>query len=818
MPFLIFLAIEQEPVADANEDFRQIARYTQRKYAEWTAPESTVFVRCQYQHIDTSPARTYCLQVSLRTSRAGWTGQKARQDPDTLCLQHMVAHRPRASFRSVFVCLQIRLQAGTVGYLHIAYHDNRPACQGTARASLAARLQHGSQVKARHSERENIMRRNLLFGILIIILGMGLVACGASGAADPEEEPMAEEEMQDTDGDMPMTRYHQAPMLNEAVTSGALPPVDDRLPQDPLVIEPVESIGSYGGTWRRLDNSDGMGLTRQVMFVEPFLKWHRDANGMRPNLAESWAYNDEGTELTVNFRKGIRWSDGEPLNVDDYLFWWNDLVMDEDVPVAAPNGTIFQGEPMQVAKVDDFTLHFTFPIPAPLFMEQHSRGHYHSAAFVVPEHFLKDFHPAYSDATENDELLAYYDIGSRLQKTDMPMFSPWIPVEFTSGQTAVFERNPYYWKVDPEGNQLPYIDRMVVDIVASTSFTESVALKTIAGEVDLQVRDIAPKDVPLILENAEAGNYQVYFWNRGDYSWPWLILKYDYDDEAIVDLFYNDAFRRGLSHAIDRERINEIVSLGLGKARSFALSPESPEFQTERGQQVYEAWATAYAAHDPALAQALLDEAGVTDQDGDGFRDMPNGDPLELVVHVSVSDQNSVDAMDLIKEDWAEVGIQMVLNAVEWSVIMEEGENRGIMIHAWGSAAAWGLVSAATVWTPVESVSYALGGIHVGRYYQTGGADGIAPRAGSALEKLQNAYTQLITIVDPVEREARLLDAYQIHIDDGPVSIGIVGEHISPLVVKNNFHNVPETGGIVASWDLGFPGSADPEQFYMTAE
>ncbi len=661
------------------------------------------------------------------------------------------------------------------------------------------------------------MRRNRLCWLLTMVLSVGLVAC-AGGEATPaaEESQMATEaEMAEA---MPESQYSQAPMLNAAVLDGALPPVDERVPQDPLVVQPVSEVGTYGGTWRRLDNNDNLGLTRQVIFVEPFLKWHRDANGMRPNLAESWEYNAEGTELTVNFRQGIRWSDGDPLNVDDYVFWWNDMVLNEDVPVAAPNGTIFQGTPMQVAKVDDFTLHFTFPEPAPLFMEQHSRGHYHSAAFVIPEHFLKEHHPDYSDATDTETLMSYYDLASRMQKSDMPMFSPWVPEDFTSGQTAVFVRNPYYWKVDPNGNQLPYIDRMVVDIVSGASFTETVALKTIAGEIDMQVRDIAPKDVPLILENAETGGYEVLFWNRGDYSWPWLIFKFDYDDPDLVDIFYDARFRRGLSHAIDRERINEIVSLGLGNARSFALSPESPEFQTERGKQVYAEWSTSYAAHDPELAMSLLDEAGIVDQDGDGMRDRPHGDKLEIIVHVNVDDQNSVDAMDLIKEDWAEVGIDMVLNAVEWSVIMEDGENRDVMIHAWGSAAAWGLVSAATVWTPVESVSYALAGIHVGRHFQTGGADGVAPRPGSALEKLQQAYAELVTIVDPVERESKLLDAYQIHIDEGPLSLGVVGEHISPLVVKHNFHNVPRTGGIVASWDLGFPGSSDPEQYYMTAE
>jgi peptide/nickel transport system substrate-binding protein len=353
-----------------------------------------------------------------------------------------------------------------------------------------------------------------------------------------------------------------------------------------------------------------------------------------------------------------------------------------------------------------------------------------------------------------------------------------------------------------------------VDIAESGSPTEFVALKAIAGELDMQVRDISLKDVPLVIENAEAGDYRVIMWNRGDYAWPWLILMYDYPDEGIVDLMYTPEFRRALSVAINRERINEIVALGLAKPRQAALSPESPDFQTPEGKEVYEQWANSYAEHDPDQAKAWLEEIGVVDANGDGFRDRPDGSDLELIVDVDVNDQATIDALDLIKEDWEAVGLKMVINAIAGEVMDQRAQAGEIMIRAWGSAAAWGLISAATVWTPVEGVTYALGGVRIGQSYVSAGASGVAPRPGSALEKLQQAYTELISIADPAERTAKLLDAYRIHIEEGPLSIGTVGEHVSPVVVKNNFHNVPETG-IVASWDLGYPGTADPEQFFI---
>jgi peptide/nickel transport system substrate-binding protein len=608
--------------------------------------------------------------------------------------------------------------------------------------------------------------------------------------------------------------YNEAPALAEKVAAGELPPVAERLPEEPLVLEPVEEIGQYGGTWRLVDGNDELGWTRQTMYVEPFLKWNRDANGFRPNLITAWEWNENATELVVNLRKGIKWSDGDPLTVDDYLFWWNDMVLDESVPVNTPTGTRVNGEPMQVEKIDDYTLKFTFAAPNPLFLEYHSRGHYHSSQFVVPEHYMKQFHPKYNSAvTDTTELMNRYNMSSRLRYTDMPSFTPWIPTQFTSGQLAVMERNPYYWKVDSEGNQLPYIDRLEIQI-AQGSPTELVTLKAIAGELDMQVRDIPLLDVPLILDNAEAGDYRVLLWNRGDYAWPWIIPMYDYPDEAIVDLMYTKEFRQALSYAINRQRLNDILSLGLAKPRQFALSAESPEFQSPEGKDFYERWSTSYAAYDPDQAKALLDGIGVVDVDGDGMRERPDGEKLEIIVDVVVTDTQSVRAMDLIKEDWDAVGLNTVINAVDGSVLDDRANAGEVMIRAWGSAAAWGLISAPTVWTPIEGVTYSVGGVRIGRYYQTGGADGVPPRPGSMLEQLQNAYTELINIVDEQERYAKLLQAYQIHIDEGPITIGTIGEHPSAVVVKNNFRNVPENG-LVASWDLGYPGTADPEQFFF---
>jgi len=650
---------------------------------------------------------------------------------------------------------------------------------------------------------------------MIVIVAL-LAGCGAPAAqpAEPAAAEPAQEAAQGTTQEAAPTASKESPMLAEMVTAGSLPPVEERLPVNPLVLEPVESAGQYGGTLRMIAGDDNLGWLRMTVGNEGLVKWERDVSGTRPNLLESWEWNDDATELTVKLRQGVKWSDGEPFTANDYLFWWNEMVLDESIGLSTPAGTRVNGEPMKVDKVDDFTLKFNFAASHPLFVDLAARGFYNSSQHLVPSHYLKQFHPKHNSANADaKELLARYN--NPLQYPDMPVLYAWRTVEYVSGDHVTMERNPYFWKTDADGNQLPYIDRIEAKIVpAGGNAAELITLKGIAGELDFQVRDIPLKDVPILKENEAQGNYTVKLWKRGDYAWPWLILYYDYPDEGIVDLMYNQQFRTALSVAINRDRISEVVSLGLGQPRQAALSPESPEFRSDAGKAVYDQWVNLAAAFDPDQANALLDEAGLKDVDGDGLRERADGTPLELIVSVDQGDRQSVDAMELIKQDWEAVGLKTVVAPDEWSTFSQRVMAGEVMIRAWGSAAAWGLISAATVWAPVEGVTYCMGGARIGLYYQTGGKEGIPARPGSMLERLQQRYTEVLSTVDPAEREAKLLEAYKVHIEDGPLYIGTIGDHPSALIVSNNLRNVPDFG-LVAGWDLGFPGTADPEQFYF---
>ncbi|NLD72927.1 MAG: hypothetical protein GX649_09460, partial [Chloroflexi bacterium] len=411
-------------------------------------------------------------------------------------------------------------------------------------------------------------------------------------------------------------RYTEAPALADKVTAGELPPVDERLPVEPLVLDPVESIGKYGGNWKFMHISTALGRWPISHYVENFAKWQRDPSlGHRPNVLTSWEFNDEATEITLHWRKGIRWSDGEPLTVDDWLFWWYDMVLDENVAVTRQTGLFVNDVNMEVERIDDYTLRLSFVAPNPLFIELISRGTGNRASSwqIVPAHYLKQFHPKYNEElapTDTETLMDCYD--NRGLHLDMPHFGAWVMTEYRPGERILAERNPYYWKVDPEGRQLPYID--TAEAVA-VSNQELIALSAVNGDLDMQMRELAPKDVAVLMENQDQGNYDVMMWKNGNSSAAALLPHYCYEDESITSLFWDQKFRQAMSYAMNRERVNDVVFMGLGTVQQVVMFDDGAEYQSERGQKVLADWKAQCIEYLPEKAMELLDEIGVVDVD-----------------------------------------------------------------------------------------------------------------------------------------------------------------------------------------------------------
>lgn len=457
-------------------------------------------------------------------------------------------------------------------------------------------------------------------------------------------------------------KYNEAPMLRAKVAAGEIPPVEQRLPKEPLVVEPVEEIGQYGGTWHRLHMEPSMGWWKQINWANNGLvHLTRDISKREPNLATGWEFNEDGTVCTIYLREGVKWSDGYPLTVDDILFWWEDLCLDEKYPTSVPGWMRgAEKELPEVRKIDDYTIEFTYSAPNTLLPYQFVNM-FRSMEYIRPKHHLEKFHPKYNPEVKDvNELVRMCD--NPHQFPDYPVFTPWKTILYKPGKRMLAERNPYYWKVDTEGNQLPYIDRVESTRVEDK---EMMLFKIMGGEVDAQFREFVVRDIPLLKENEERGNYRIIPWHRGEGGNPMWLLNWTHKNPDMRKLMEDQKFRAALSLAIDRVKQNEIIWLGFGKAKQGTMSDISPYFTTtERGQRIYKKWASLYAEHKPERAKELLNETGVVDIDGDGFREMPNGKPLKILIDVHSSNPTDVDCTAMVKEDWEKIGIRTVVNSV----------------------------------------------------------------------------------------------------------------------------------------------------------
>ncbi|MCB0121499.1 MAG: hypothetical protein KDE58_04605, partial [Caldilineaceae bacterium] len=298
-----------------------------------------------------------------------------------------------------------------------------------------------------------------------------------------------------------IAEYHEAPQLAEMVNSGDLPPIDERLPLNPIVVKPEEAIGKYGGVMRKLVTGQTPAGEIRWWMVEP-LTLHSPKGEIIPNVAESWDWNDDYTQLTLNLRRGLHWSDGEPFTANDVLFWWEDVILNEELTPNPPTLLTRGDELAEFAMLDDFTVQFTFAEPYALFTTYlGSWGGPREGPTTSPKHYLSQFHPKYTDMAEIEAQMAEgsFDNWADLfgQKNDAinkdkPTLGAWIPTTVPPNPAEVYVRNPYFWKIDTDGNQLPYIDEVRETRVADA---EAALLKTIAGEVDF-VRALGTANIP----------------------------------------------------------------------------------------------------------------------------------------------------------------------------------------------------------------------------------------------------------------------------------------------------------------------------------
>ncbi len=627
--------------------------------------------------------------------------------------------------------------------------------------------------------------------------------------------------------------YHEAPMLAALVAAGQLPPVEQRLPADPVVITPVESVGKYGGTWHTASPWPSIDNVLLKLY-DPPIRWKADYSGYEPGLAQSYEWSADGRTFTLHLREGIRWSDGAPYTSEDWRFWWEDLALN---PVYPTIGMVWiptwlrksDWTPVDMSFPDAYTISWTSDRPQwvlPLYIAQ---GYWEFAVpMLKPAHYLKQFHPDYTPGATYEGLAA---VDVWWQNPDFPTVFAWRckSVEWLDEVkvSTTFERNPYYWKVDTAGNQLPYIDTLKVDIVADEQELQD---RVVHGRYDAAFRLVnSPEVIPLLEANAATYGYHLQpGWMSGAGAWPGYMVDQDYvegggnyaDDTPehaaeIRALLRDKRFRKALSVGFDRQEVIDVAWDGHGTPQQATISPQAQHFASPAGQQVYQQWAASDATLNIAQANTWLNAIGMVDANGDGWRELPSGKPFTLIIDVTEwggSYDVQIQSAGEMKRQWeANLDIQVAINDLAGNPAADDRTAAGYyMLRACH-------VSELDLWTypdwvfPIRNqYMFPLEGL----WYDTGGAAGMAPEPGSPAALLQALYEQGLAESDFEARQQIVWNAIQLHITEGPFVIGVSGDQPAPVVIKNNFHNVPEFG-VTGPWAPSSPGSGHSEQFWI---
>lgn len=529
------------------------------------------------------------------------------------------------------------------------------------------------------------MKRLLLSGVAMIALPAAAYAnCPAVTVADMQgvaagEFPQQFElsAFQDAAGcSMEFKANPEIEALNAQIKGNPhLPPLAERIPAEPLVVVPYDSVGQYGGELNVLSNATEAGTSdflsvRHVNLV----RYSDDLQTIVPNIAKSWSWNDDYTQLTFNLRAGHKWSDGAPFTSADVKFWHDNIMLDTNIFEQVRDYVTVGGETMTVDTPDDVTVIFNLPAPKPGLLTHFATSY---AQGFQPKHFLGQFHPdinpdadsyAQSLGFENgyDAILAYYgnsdwtdtptpmlsraDIVDGLPKATVPTLESHIYItDTTEGRKLV--ANPYFHQVDTTGQQLPYTstqDELYIND------NEVRILKLVNGEVDYKSQSVRLESAPLLLENQEKGNYSIQL--KPTVGMPAFSFNFTIEDEGKRALYNDLRFREAMSIAINRDELNEIAYFGQGTPSQIAPFNPAPDF-------VDPSWETYKAEFDPDTSKALLDEIGMVDTDGDGFRELPNGEKITL--NLQFSTQGIAGAVvELVGQNWADVGVQTQVKEV----------------------------------------------------------------------------------------------------------------------------------------------------------
>jgi peptide/nickel transport system substrate-binding protein len=609
--------------------------------------------------------------------------------------------------------------------------------------------------------------------------------------------------------------YAEAPMLAAQVAAGTLPPVEQRLPQNPLVVDVVDEIGQYGGTLRRAFTglADSNNYVRVV--YDSLVRFDSTGSTIVPHIVAAWSHSDDFHQWTIELRPGARWSDGHPFTADAITWWYENTVLNADLTPSVPAWLRNKdGSAGKVVKVDDHTVRFEFDYPYTLFMTELTfrDGGDRTLAAFLPGHYLQQFHPTFADAAQLQEKITaaglanwtqlFMQMALPITNPERPTMAAWIPDGTTvADQIFRLKRNPYFIGVDPAGNQLPYLDAVEFRFFADQ---QALNFAAVAGEFDFQARHIQMTNYPVLVENAEKSGYRVITWPTfgGSDAVVWVNQQYQLDPE-LGALLANRDFRVALSIAIDRDEIRESAFLGLGEIRQPVPAPWHPYYP---GDEV----ALRYTNLDVAEANRILDGLGLA-RGADGKRTLPSGAPLRLEISVVPAFGPWTDVAQLVAANFEALGLTTDVQVRERTAHFTMRDSNELIMEIWNEdTTAFPFTGNPKV--DPRSNPATIFAVETRTWYATGGERGIAP-TGSILR-----FVEIIEEAKQSGTERQIELAHELFglVSHELFGIGTVG--LTPMiqgvvVVNKDLLNVPAV--VANDWPLRTPGDARPEQFFF---
>lgn len=602
-------------------------------------------------------------------------------------------------------------------------------------------------------------------------------------------------------------KFNESPVLAKQVQDGKLPPLKDRLPEEPLVIKPIE-IGQYGGSMRvgnfraaisGGDQAYGAGNNQN------FYRFNPDLTSAVPNVAKAITVSDDKRTYTINLRRGMKWSDGAPYTAKDVLFWYEDILLNKEISPSV--GLDFRpgGKVMELTTPDDYTVVITFAVPHPRFLMANLTHRYgwYLGQQAQPAHYLKPFHIKYNPQA-NDEAKAekfntwverFSDRANLEVNPAKPLISAFV-VDEVSPTVVRYRRNPYFWMVDSEGNQLPYIDTMEMERLQNV---ETYHAKIVTGAFDYAVFDTDILNFSTYEGSASKGNYKLLLWSSGRGGEVFFQVNMNFADEVLRKIHQDVRYRRALSIAINREEINRLLFFGQAVPRQMTVIPESKYYKPEYEQ--------SWAQYDVDQANKLLDEMGLKWDAAKKVRLRSDGKPMQVNFSYYDGEGPKTAILELVAEFWRVIGIDVAAKSITRQLLAPRVRANEEPMSLWhGDASTDVLLPVDRKWSIGKDGDECTIAPLWNQWFQTGGSQGEEPPEW--YKTPLNAWKTLSETLDPAAA-AQLLQSQA----DNVWSIGTVGMAPWPFIAKNSLRNVPKYG--ITTWDGLFLYPYHPETFFQ---